>query len=1249
MPKIRISETAPQTESESFSVSVTFDDSDTFNDLTVSDPFSPQDRAKLEWHFEHFVNHPYLKEVESAEADNIIRAAGENLFTQLFGKAEIYNRYSRIADHDLHDLTIEISGSPDFQSLNWEVLKAPNLPNPFALESLVLRTDTKPQDFSAEFREAATINLLLVTSRPAGRRDVGYRTISRPLVELFRDANLPVKVHILRPATYESLSKHLDTVGKGFYHAVHFDVHGALLTFADFEQMEQPHTANDLTFRLSRYGRSEIKEFKGKDAFLFFDLYQESGGQNGFYADPVRADELAQLLKLYGIPLIILNACQSAKELGEQEEEKGTLPIAEETSLASRLVEAGAQMVLAMAYSVTVSAAKLFMENLYEKLSKDGELAEAVRQGRRELFNQKQRRAAFNLQITLEDWLLPVVYQKRNIKLKTKQLTPAEEEAFLLEKNEIGEMPDVAYGFHGRDIDILDIERRILLKNNILLIRGMGGAGKTTLLEHLAWWWRASGFIGKIFYFGYDRKAYTRQEIVYSIAEQLYERFEFAAFQAMDETAQLQKLADRLRRERHLLILDNLESVQGGYFAVKNTLNAEEQTKLKDFVARLRGKNDPFHEQTIVLLGSRGAEEWLADKTFNRNIYDLGGLDAESATQFAEKILKDNEVSGYSKEPDFGKLMKLLAGFPLPMKVIFENLRRQTPTQILDALKAGDIDLNTGNAEEKTSDILKCIEYSHSNIAPEKQELLLSLAPFTSVVNRHYFEHYIEELKKHEALAHLDHTLWDEVFTESVSRGLMSLDERLPVYHLQPVLPYFLKTEWQKNERTAFKQSVQTAFRDYYDQVSNYIWALTGSKEANDKMLGQFLASLEFENIDTCLEYSLLAQSSIENPYFSLSGYYDAIQNHQAGLILGEKVFERMEQYPKDILEGEIGLEFVGVLHDIATRQLRLKQYKLAESSYQRALSLHFSNKSLNEDNKKKGSASIYHQLGMVASGQREYEKAERYYKQALEIKVEFNDRYSQTSSYFQLGRVAHEQREYEKAESCYKQALELCVEFNDRYSQASTYHQLGMVTQEQREYEKAERYYKQALEIKVEFNDRYSQAKTYHQLGNVASEEREYEKAERYYKQALEICVEFNDRYSQARIYHQLGIVAHEQREYEKAERYYKQALEICVEFNDRYEQAGTFGQFGFLKQAQEKFSEAQSYFLTALEIFRDFNDSHNLSFTFNDLYRLWKESGDDGILLKIGEILEISEAEVREFFQQLADDIAQNEGQAE
>jgi len=58
-----------------------------------------------------------------------------------------------------------------------------------------------------------------------------------------------------------------------------------------------------------------------------------------------------------------------------------------------------------------------------------------------------------------------------------------------------------------------------------------------------------------------------------------------------------------------VLILDNLESITGTHLAVKNTLPQEERGRLHEFLSELAGG------RTLVLLGSRGGEEWLAPAT----------------------------------------------------------------------------------------------------------------------------------------------------------------------------------------------------------------------------------------------------------------------------------------------------------------------------------------------------------------------------------------------------------------------------------------------------------------------------------------------------------------------------------------------------------------------------------------------------------------------------------------------------------
>lgn len=50
---------------------------------------------------------------------------------------------------------------------------------------------------------------------------------------------------------------------------------------------------------------------------------------------------------------------------------------------------------------------------------------------------------------------------------------------------------------------------------------------------------------------------------------------------------------------------------------------------------------------------------------------------------------------------------------------------------------------------------------------------------------------------------------------------------------------------------------------------------------------------------------------------------------------------------------------------------------------------------------------------------------------------IEFGDRYRQASTYHQLGRVAEELRDYEQAQAYYQQSLEIYVEYGEEHNRA--------------------------------------------------------------------------------------------------------------------------------------------------------------------------------------------------------------------
>ncbi|MFM6632716.1 MAG: CHAT domain-containing protein [Microcystis panniformis] len=982
--------------------------------ITVTDPFTNQEEKQLEWYFEEWLVFPTLDTDKAQKAANSVQNYGENLFKQVFqSNLNAYGEY-RDLRKQLSQLQIIIeSQSPEFQALHWEALKDPDLPRPFSIDCIISRQRRGATVVPVQMATYPTINLLVVIARPNEESDVNYRTISRPLVELVNSSEIPVKIDILRPGTYESLTRHLDEKGEGYYHVIHFDVHGGLMEYEQYQR--QVHGDS---WRYQRgWGLEDLAEYEGVKAFLF--LEGEEKGQ----ATPVEATELANLLTGKNIPICILNACQSAKQISQESEDY------RETSLGSRLMTAGMQAVVAMGYSVTVSAAKLMMKPIYQQLLNGKDLTEAMRKGRLELFNNKQRRAYYNTIIDLEDWLLPVIYCRGKINLNLRPFTPEEEEKHWEHIGNQYVFPLPEYGFVGRDLEILKMEKA-LLKHNILLLKGMGGTGKTTLLNYLREWWQKTNWATHIFYFGYDRKAWTLEQIVYEIGQGIYNRFEQASFQAMNLKARVRKLEQKLRSEAYILILDNLESVTGQPLAIENTLPENEREAIAEFLKNLVGG------KTKVILGSRSEETWLQRRTFKENIYQLQGLDQESRTELAERILErqaKGRKNAIKKDDYFKRLMKLLAGYPLAMEVVLANLKRQSPEEIYRGLQLAEL-VNVGD-EDKTNNIIKCVEYSHSNLSEEAQKLLLCLAPFSGFIHRGVIPNYSQELQQLEPLQGYQFDQFDAAIEEAIHWGLLSpMGEELSRFlTIQPIFPYFLKTKL-KELAPETQAAIWEGFKNHYRGLAGYYNNLLDSKNPQEKQWGILFCRWEYENLFNALQICLEKQENI-GIFFCLHNYFVATNDVSSRLKLCESVCQACQTYPEQIKTGIIGSNIVGALGNLAIAYNNTKNYEQAKQTYLKVIELTQNLQGVDEQQKASILGTTYHNLGRVAQELREWEQARSYYQQAIEIKIEYGDRYEQAGTLHQLGGVAEGVGELSQAKSYYLQALQIWAEFKDSYA----------------------------------------------------------------------------------------------------------------------------------------------------------------------------------------------------------------------
>ena len=194
--------------------------------------------------------------------------------------------------------------------------------------------------------------------------------------------------------------------------------------------------------------------------------------------------------------------------------------------------------------------------------------------------------------------------------------------------------------------------------------------------------------------------------------------------------------------------------------------------------------------------------------------------------------------------------------------------------------------------------------------------------------------------------------------------------------------------------------------------------------------------------------------------------HLNLIGDIQNRLKLSKFVCQTLEAYSHESITSDIGFEIADVYLKLGNCYLKTQDYLAARSTYLKMLESLQNLEALPNQQRQLAIASTYHNLGIVAQELREFEQARTDYQQALQIFIEFNDRYSQAGTYHQLGIVAQELREFEEARTHYQQALQIYIEFNDRYSQAGTYPNLGVVAQALREFEQARTNYQQALQI---------------------------------------------------------------------------------------------------------------------------------------------------------------------------------------
>lgn len=1075
----------------------------------LHDPLEKQERDDLRWYLEEYWQWPYEGFAQRGkQVEAMLVNIGKRLYKTVFGSFEATSilqtwRLQPEAERQISFL----SNIPRALSLPWELLHDEH-------GFLVLRTRNPvsilrrlPQSELSMFSTPFTppLRVLLVTARPDEAGFIDPRGIARELLDEVHEhiEQGTIAVDFLRPPTLSALRARLSDSKRPSIHILHFDGHG---TFD--EQMDD---------------KDELRLSGGKQGMLIFE--NDEGKR-----DLVKADDLALVLQDSGVRLAVLTACQSA--MGSEDDAF--------SSVAARLIRGGVDAVAAMSASVLVASATRYVEAFYRELAKGMPAATAQERARQALHDDPRRhihrRSGYKegKPVELHDWWLPHFYQQRPLALQpTMPSHKRKKQQTSIPISRMNtEMPtEPRYGFGGRARELLTIERS-LLHSKMVVISGFGGVGKTAVAREAADWFTRTGM--------YDRACFISFEHGEDATWLLstlgtYLGIYDSQYNPSDKEGALARLKPALKKQRTLMIADNLESIlPNGDVPLESAIRVQLWDVLLELAKMGAG----------VLLTSRNTAFGDGRLMPGKQVVHLalGGLSREDAYVFATRLLTDLFID--RKRVPYSELRELLAQLdyhPLAMQLVLPKLHELPLSEI-----AADFARHLPTFADDTTigrnrSLLASLDYSLRRLNPEQQALLPRLAIFQGGV--------IEEaLLKITEIPEAEWVRLRPTLEQAALLVVEQTQEDIAVLFLRfhPVLAPYLRSLPGADD-----VALRERYAQEYCSLADYLYR----EDKRNPQAVRELVRRELPNLRYALELLLKAGDldAASDMVTSIARFLNFFGLNRERDELRRQVTEAGAAYVQQdgmLTDGE-WLRESGLGED----ELRKGNIHAAYTRFSILLE-HI--KALPE-NTASGRGSNIHclVLGWLAdclamNGQPA--AAEEQLREALTIISRLIRQQPADPGFIRhrgallasMGEVLGDQGKYPQAREACEEALEVAEQQGDLKQQANVLTKLGALAAKQGSYAEAQSFYTTVLDIVHTLGEPVGEAGVWHDLGNVALLQQGWVEAERCYRQALAIFEQLDDIAHAAAACDGLSRVAQLADRPTEAESWCKRALEL-------------------------------------------------------------------------------------------------------
>ena len=1000
------------------------------------------------------------------------------------------------------------------------------------------------------------IRVLLISPRPEeqGVAYIDHRVSALPLVEAFEGLGKLVRFTALNPPTFAALEEALrkaDETGDHF-DVVHFDGHGVY----------DPRV--------------------GLGALCFEDP-RDAGKPFRRAMELIHAGRLAEVVRDYRIPLVFLEACQSAKTEAD--------PTA---SVAARLLEEGVTSVVAMSHTVLVETARRFVRIFYHGLAQGKRVGAAMLSGQQALYSDSYRGRMLGAgELRLQDWFVPVLYQEEQdpqlvVKLQPEQVRQLED---IKRRLSLGALPaPPEHEFIGRSRELLALER-LLHTEPWAVIRGQGGEGKTTLAAELARWlvrlarFRRAAFV--------SLEHYTdARGVLDSIGRQLLPEG-YSVSNYPDLKHGLQPVERALTDRSTIIVLDNLESI------------------LPDMTGQLLPGSAPVEElfglcqrlldsspQTRLLFTTR--EPLPAPFNNKQRECVLGALSREDSVGLVSEVMKreglePNAADAGGDPQEVVELVDTIGCHARALVLLTREVARQGVRASRENLQRLMTELHEKFPGDRENSLYASIELSLRRLSPFAREQVRGLAIAHGGI-------HIDVLKK---VLGADDKLVPNLLDQLIEVGLAQQIEH-GHFRIDTALPSYLQRGLDEVEREEITLRWVDAMAEFtfhlYQQLFKDAGIASRLTQLELPNLMMLLILLEDRatpeiTVETANRIELLlsqlgypqalarATTTREKAAQRLTGWSSATYSAESAQV--DRLVERRETQ-----------EAVGAAQRLLQRCIDAGEDAYPGASYDIATAHYRLGRALYWNGDAEGAVT------WVKEAQRKFQELARAGNAHAERML------AVTAA--TIGDCLRQLGRWEKAAEAYQEAITQAQKCKDKRQEITTMNNLGIVRLEQGHVADAMDTFNKVLTVVETLEEPRNVAMVLSQISEAYDKVGQVEQAENILRRALAIQVQQRDLAGEAEIMAQLGIMYDKAGRLEEAVISGQRAADILVKLGYQMAEGAVRNNLGITFLRLRRFDDARRELLRAVECSKPYGHSGRLWNTWGHLHNLEKAVGD-------------------------------------